>query len=465
MPLKWMLCFAFPAILSAGEAPGTLEARRSAELDDLGPILTESLRDSLLATESLWELEAWLETFWAARDLSPETPRNERRDEHTRRLAFARKNYPAPAPPYYDERGRAHILFGPPDEVLERDVSVDSFYHPRRLAWIWREPDMMEEYWDFDLDGIYALAGADPAATNMARQGSRNLGSMHSDSPFFSDPFDDLSAIDRKGALAESRERGIGRYREDARSVPLTGWFEVNRYRGEEGRVRVEIPWQLIGEDLSFAGEPPLAEVRERLILISAEGRLLEREPRILRMPVAAGELVALPTLSLDPGDWNLVLRLEDRAAGRNVSYETLVQVREFPEGAFALSDLAFSSSIEERTLPGRFVKGDWKVDPNPRALFRDRESIRAFFEIYGLALDAEGRSRYRVRSRILPAGGAEAVRADLASEHREHGEQAIFTLTIGSRDLARGDYQLEVEVADLLSGASASRRKTFRLD
>ncbi len=59
--------------------------------------------------------EEFIKTFWNRRDPTPETPFNEFREEHYRRIEFANKKYFEGIAGWRSDRGRVYIMFGPPD--------------------------------------------------------------------------------------------------------------------------------------------------------------------------------------------------------------------------------------------------------------------------------------------------------------------------------------------------------------
>ena len=66
------------------------------------------------------ERQHFVEEFWARRDPTPETPANEYKEEHYRRIAYANSHFayaPDNLPGWQTDRGRVYIKFGPPDEI------------------------------------------------------------------------------------------------------------------------------------------------------------------------------------------------------------------------------------------------------------------------------------------------------------------------------------------------------------
>jgi len=350
-------------------------------------------------------------------------------------------------------------------------------YSPRRLAWIWHDPDMMAEYWDFDLDGVFTKALADPAGLNMTRQGGRQVSTTFFGSPFSTDPYDDLDNLDRKGrheqALAERRDR----YVEDARRRELSARMQVVCFRDPGGGTRAEIPWMLPYDEVGYReleGENfRLGSLRESLVILSGSA-VASQESRTLHFseppPQAKerGHYTALPARVLEPGEYWAVLRLADPVGGASALLRAPFTAPDFSGKGVALSDLCFSSAITETTAPGRFAHGDWRVEPLPSRRYRRGEALQVYFEIYGLGTDAEGGNHYRVSSWIIPdesGGRASAAWASVGQEQRERGEMARFPMIVGTRGMTPGRYRIEIEVEDRIAGLRARREGTFVLE
>ncbi|MGD0732493.1 MAG: GWxTD domain-containing protein [Terracidiphilus sp.] len=63
------------------------------------------------------EREAFIENFWLRRNPSPDSPDNEFREEHYRRIAYANEHFAAGKPGWKTDRGHIYIAYGPPDSI------------------------------------------------------------------------------------------------------------------------------------------------------------------------------------------------------------------------------------------------------------------------------------------------------------------------------------------------------------
>jgi len=107
------------------------------------------------------ERELFIETFWKQRDPSPETDRNEFREEHYRRIAYANQHFGRGGTKagWATDRGRIHIILGPPrqDIVYDRQAEVVPvevwFYQgmaglglPDAFSCVFYKPDPASDY-------------------------------------------------------------------------------------------------------------------------------------------------------------------------------------------------------------------------------------------------------------------------------------------------------------------------------
>jgi GWxTD domain-containing protein len=85
------------------------------------------------------ERRARWDEFWKRRDPTPETERNEAKDEFLERLHYANGEFGATRPGWMSDRGRIYIRYGPPD-LIEREAR-------RSIAY-------PVEVWHYDAEGL-----------------------------------------------------------------------------------------------------------------------------------------------------------------------------------------------------------------------------------------------------------------------------------------------------------------------
>lgn len=504
--------------------PAALPPWQRYRWQDLSPILTHAEEAALLATESPAAAEEWQRRFWLQRDPTPTTALNERREEHEKRLETARSLYPADRPLGIDQRGEDYLRFGPPDEAVTIDEWFDETgHHPARLIWLWLEPPMRATYADWNLDDEWEQAWDEAPSTRpdvrVRLEGAYLQDGQAADTRLLdelrlTDPlaYQDLlrqlaegeviNALEvrnqkliadlmgakfrrMEASYQENRRARRDTYVHDFQAEPLWAVFAVDCFRGEGGRTRVELSHEVRLNDLGFAwdevaGDFSAALLRE-LVFYDGDERVAatvsDRQPIRAETLADTQRPLLLPGLAsalLTPGNYRLALRLEDERSKRLQIFSTRVSVPAFAPDSLALSDIGFASNLQRGPAPAGFAKGEWSVTPHPLRAYATDRSVQLYFEIYGLAVDAEGLNDYTVSYRIRPRNPViksswlwtreEAADAEAGSTFvdRHSGEMARHPLSIPAAAFAEDSYLVEVQVQDRLSGRSATARGQF---
>lgn len=86
-------------------------------------IITPTERDVFLQLETDRERTIFIEAFWKHRDPTPNTPRNEFKEEHYRRITYANNWFgkDAPGPGWRSDMGRIYIILGEPHNVEKHE--------------------------------------------------------------------------------------------------------------------------------------------------------------------------------------------------------------------------------------------------------------------------------------------------------------------------------------------------------
>jgi GWxTD domain-containing protein len=163
--------------------------------EDVAYIITDAERNAFKRLGTDEEREHFIEQFWQRRDPTPDTPRNEFKEEHYRRIAFANEHFSVPAgiPGWKTDRGRIYIMFGPPDEIDAHPSGVSyrrpaaqgggetSAYPFEDWRYRWIEgigKDILIDFVDTDKTGEYQMT-ADPNGKD--RSGEQIVSAFASD--------------------------------------------------------------------------------------------------------------------------------------------------------------------------------------------------------------------------------------------------------------------------------------------
>jgi GWxTD domain-containing protein len=84
---------------------------------DVPYIISDEERKAFKALGNDEEREAFIEQFWLRRNPNPDSPENEFREEHYRRIAYANEHFAAGKPGWKTDRGHIYISYGKPDSI------------------------------------------------------------------------------------------------------------------------------------------------------------------------------------------------------------------------------------------------------------------------------------------------------------------------------------------------------------
>jgi GWxTD domain-containing protein len=96
---------------------------------DVAYIISEEERKAFRNLSNDEERDAFIEQFWLRRNPNPDSPDNEFREEHYRRIAYANEHFAAGKPGWKTDRGHIYIAFGKPDSI-DSHPSGGSYQRP-----------------------------------------------------------------------------------------------------------------------------------------------------------------------------------------------------------------------------------------------------------------------------------------------------------------------------------------------
>jgi len=146
---RWRVERAFEVEHSGPPDPRELKAL----LEPLALVATEAEIDSLDALPADARAAGW-DRFWARRDPTPDTPRNEAMLEFMTRVRHVERNFRELGPGWRSDRGRIYIRYGEPDQV-ERSLTGSEGRNVE--VWYYNRPHRRFVFVDRDGFGRYAL--------------------------------------------------------------------------------------------------------------------------------------------------------------------------------------------------------------------------------------------------------------------------------------------------------------------
>lgn len=93
-------------------------------------IISDQERKAFLSLSNDEERDSFIEAFWQRRNPNPDSPDNEFREEHYRRIQYANDHFAAGKPGWKTDRGHIYISFGKPDDI-ESHPSGGTYMRPQ----------------------------------------------------------------------------------------------------------------------------------------------------------------------------------------------------------------------------------------------------------------------------------------------------------------------------------------------
>jgi GWxTD domain-containing protein len=109
--------------------------------EDVVYIIADAERAAFQKLQTNEERDMFIQQFWARLDPKPETPANEFKDEHYRRIAYATERFRTASgrSGWRTDRGHVYIIYGPPDEIESHPEGRGD--DPPYEAWAYRRVD------------------------------------------------------------------------------------------------------------------------------------------------------------------------------------------------------------------------------------------------------------------------------------------------------------------------------------
>ncbi len=330
-----------------------------------------------------WVESVERERFWLKQDPLLLTESNERRMEHYRRVAYANLRFGKPRQGIAGWRtpmGRVYIKYGDP---LGRTVTRPEVDQRGRTVQAHME--------------LWAYEGFSFRFRNW-----NGLDGWHFDvrSPVF--PYGEW-------VLKRTPQRFVDPFRDLKYSMP----YHVAAFR-DAGRIRLEVAYAIAKERLRMSHTGGV-DLQDGLFLFDGDWKEVSRAVYATRRLADVGTdsvrgryLLSQSTLVVDPGDYHLIAEVQDRGT-RSVG--TFRDTFEFPivGSAPAMSDLLVATDIRmDDPFPER--REDLRVALNPLHTFHRLESVYVYFEVYNLARDDFGGTKYEITYRVGRPEASEVV-------------------------------------------------------
>lgn len=388
-------------------------------------------------------------------DPDPTTPENEVELECWSRIAHAYLLLADPRRPGLDARSETYIRYGPPAEVRLNPPGVKLYFDPNPLATgrqrTFNEFPLDAQLWLYPDLGMHVLLHDRSLTGRYTEPVSRDFSPGTTPDPGFLARRPDLIALGGgRGVIATLPPAG---QRLEVRGV-------VSAFEGERGPrllVQARVP--------GAPGDTLLA----RWVVRDSAGREAARGEQSLAVSACDPAELRLAefTAEVPAGRCDVAVSVRDAQLRRGLFRTRLALA---PAGnAVALSDLVMCCGD-----PSLVGDQSVRIEADMDATMIGARPLVAYFEIYRLARDRDGTSRFRYEYEVKRRTNARDPKAIRDAERRPPVDRWVSRdethrggtrrqfVRVQAASLTPGRYQLRVRVRDLSSGAEAERFAEF---
>lgn len=434
--------------------------------EDVRWIITDQEKKAFLSLSNDEERDAFIENFWRRRNPNPDSPENEFREEHYRRIAYANEHYAAGKPGWMTDRGHIYIAFGPPDSTdshpsggnyerpLEEGGGETSTYpfetwHYRYLEGIGENIDI--EFVDPCMCGDYhmtidrsekdALLHVPNAGQTLYEQmgmakksdrfkgGLEDLGPGPDSSTNQSKQFDRMELMAKLEAPPEIKFKDLGLAEFLSSHKVLNGPFFPFEVRTDfvkvtDDTVLVPITLQIRNRDITFNTKDGVS--KGNVTIIGRVSTITDRVVQSFEEPVEVEEPAELLPRTLNnaslywkafplrPGRYRIDIAIKDVNNPDHVGvWAQAITVPRYDDDRLAASSLILADSMHRVPSKdigaGSFIIGNTYVRPrvttNPAApaMFHRDQNLNFWMQVYNLGLDEKSKqNNVRVSYQIL---------------------------------------------------------------
>lgn len=422
--------------------------------EDVRWIITDQEMQAFKHLSNDEERDTFIENFWLRRNPNPDSPDNEFRDEHYRRIAYANEHFAAGKPGWKTDRGHIYIAYGKADSIdshpsggnyqrpMDEGGGNTSTYpfetwHYRYLQGIGDNIDI--EFVDTCMCGDYhmtidrsekdALKYVPGAGLTMYEQmgqasktdrfsggGLEQLGTGPMSTMNQSKQFDRLNTYAKLMAAPEIKFKDLEAYM--VSSKILTGppfLFDVRTdyVKVTNDTVLVPITLQIRNKDITFQNKDGVATGTVNILgrISNLNHRILYtfEEPVMVQVPsellgrMQNNASVYWKSFPLRPGLYKLDIVIKDVNNPDHIGrWQRSINVPKYDDDRLAASSLILADQMERVPSKdigaGNFVIGNTRIRPRVSSggtqpvTFHRNQSLNFWMQVYNLGIDEKSK-------------------------------------------------------------------------
>jgi GWxTD domain-containing protein len=495
--------------------------------EDVRWIITDEEKAAFKQLSNDEERDQFIEAFWQRRDPTPDTPENEYKEEHYRRIAYANEHFAAGIPGWKTDRGRIYIVYGPPDEI-EAHPSGGFYERPMEEGggststypfevWRYRYIDgignevkiefvdtcMCNDYhMSIDRSEKDALLNVPGAGLTMYEEmglankadrfsggGLERLGagpmSQDNQSKMF-DRLEQFAKLNRPPAVKFKDLEEVVSHKISVNLLPFDVRADFVKVTGDT--VLVPITIQMKNKDVTWNAKEGVDRMTVNIfgrvstltgkIAQTFEDTVTDTVPEDLLSKVMENSHVYWKALPLRPGRYRLDLVLKDVNGDRMGTWSKGIMVPEFPDDKLAASSLILADQMEKvptrNVGAGNFVIGDTKVRPRVApsdgkpAQFKRDQKVNFWMQVYGLSMDQQTKKPsatvdYEIVN--LQTNKPVVQKQETTAQMGNVGEQVTLEKSMPLSSLPPGLYRVTIKVTDNVAKQTINPSATFQVE
>ncbi len=496
--------------------------------EDVVYIITPEEKAAFKQLSNDEERDNFIEAFWQRRDPTPDTPENEFKEEHYRRIEYANEHFAAGVPGWKTDRGRMYIKWGPADEV-ESHPSGGMYERPEdqgggqttTYPWeTWRYrylegvgQEVIMEFVDTCMCGEYhytmdpgekdAMAHVPGAGeSDLEAMGITNRADRGTASGLFSGPtgldptatqnkeFDVLEQYAKINAPPPIKFKDLEEESVSHKIILNLMPFDVRAdyVKVTSDTVLVPITLQIKDRDITFVNKDGVQRgtVNVFMRVTTLSGRVAQTDEQTVQADIPAELLPRMAENSqvyskafpLKPGRYKVDIVVKDVNGDRVGRWSKGLIVPDYADDKLDASSLIVAGTMEpvptRNVGAGMFVIGDTKVVPRVApsdgkpAIFKRNQKVNFWMQVYNLGTDDKThKPSATVEYQVVNTANNKPIIDTIESTDKmgNIGDQVTLQKTLSAANLTPGTYQIKIKVNDNISKQTVDPTATFAVE
>jgi len=426
--------------------------------------------------------EIFIELFWAKRDPTPETEKNEFKEEYYRRLEYIKGRFRyGYKTGLQTDQGKVYLLFGEPkvfhqgpQSGAQQDAEIWVY---RTLSWM-NYPKETFAFVFTPID-IGPMDKENPEFTPLDQVGyslNRQLTDSRVMQAFydiknkiiFNPELTEVPAYPESFSFSPDTFEGdlILQVKSSGENIEKVPFEEKTLILKSQNRKNSMILFLKIGPErsLDLKGE-------KVFIFGKLESDAFVEDFREEKEVLKEGNFyITFTSLPVTAGEYELYVGFYTPDHSSYAIKEKKIAVPDYWGDDLAVSSLLASPRVEEEKTPKRgdfnaFHIGRYRLDSHFSQEYTKDQTLNVFYYIYNLSRDEEGNSSFTISYALSVGGNRYNMQPQKRQEQTKEGDALVEGTRFPISALpAAGEYELIVTVTDDLNGKSAEGRLKFTL-